>query len=56
MDMDYVVMAVGSKKLPFSTDGITVPVKFVGDCSGEKTASITEAIRSGYHAANEIQG
>ncbi len=51
---DYVVMAVGSKKLPFSTDGITVPVKFVGDCSGEKTASITEAIRSGYHAANEI--
>jgi len=51
---DYVVMAVGSKKVPFSTEGIIVPVKFVGDCSGEKTASIAEAIRSGYHAANEI--
>ena len=31
-----------------------VPVKFVGDCSGERTASIAEAIRSGYFAANEI--
>lgn len=51
---DWMVMAVGSKKVPFSTDGVTVPVKFVGDCSGERTASITEAIRSGYHAANEI--
>ena len=51
---DRVVMAVGSKKVPFSTEGITVPVKFVGDCSGERTASIAEAVRSGYHAANEI--
>lgn len=51
---DWVVMAVGSKKVPFSTEGVTVPVKFVGDCAGERTASIAEAIRSGYAAANEI--
>ena len=51
---DWVVMAVGSKKAPFSTEGVMVPVKFVGDCSGERTASIAEAIRSGYFAANEI--
>ena len=51
---DWVVMAVGSKKAPFSTESIQVPVKFVGDCSGERTASIAEAVRSGYHAANEI--
>lgn len=51
---DYVVMAVGSRKVPFSTEGITVPVKFAGDCSGEKTADIAAAIRGGYHAANEI--
>ncbi|MGN0298241.1 MAG: bilirubin reductase, long form [Lachnospiraceae bacterium] len=51
---DYVVMAVGSKKVPFDVSGVTVPVKFVGDCSGERTASIVEAIRTGYHAANEI--
>lgn len=51
---DWVVMAVGSKKAPFSTEGVTVPVKFVGDCSGERTASIAEAVRGGYHAANEI--
>lgn len=51
---DYVVMAAGSKKVLFSTEGITVPVLFAGDCSGEKTAGIAEAVRSGYHAANEI--
>lgn len=50
----WVVMAVGSRKAPFSTEGVTVPVKFVGDCSGERTASIAEAVRSGYFAANEI--
>lgn len=51
---DWTVMAVGSKKLPFSTDGITVPVSFVGDCSGERTADIAAAVRSGYHAANSL--
>ena len=33
---------------------MTTPVTFVGDCSGDRTASIVEAIRSGYKAANEI--
>lgn len=51
---DYVVMAVGSKKVPFDVTGVTVPVCFVGDCSGEKTADIAAAVRSGYFAANEI--
>lgn len=51
---DYVVMAVGSRKVGFSTEGITVPVKYVGDCAGEKTAGIAEAVRSGYQAANDI--
>lgn len=51
---DYVVMAVGSKKKPFDVTGVTVPVEFVGDCSGERTADIASAIRSAYHAANRI--
>lgn len=51
---DWVVMAVGSKKVPFSTEGVTVPVKFAGDCSGDRTADIAAAVRSGYQAANEI--
>lgn len=51
---DYVVMAVGSVKNTFDTDGVTTPVTYVGDCSGERTASIAEAIRSGYHAANAL--
>ncbi len=51
---DTVVMAVGSKKNGFDAEGITVPVHYVGDCSGERTAGIMEAIRSGYRAANEI--
>lgn len=51
---DYVVMAVGSKKVSFSTEGVNALVTFVGDCAGEKTAGIAEAVRSGYRAANEI--
>ena len=51
---DYVVMAVGSKKKPFDVTVVTVPVEFVGDCSGERTADIASAIRSAYHAANRI--
>jgi len=51
---DTVVMAVGSKKNVLNLDGVTVPVSFAGDCSGERTASIAEAIRGGYKAANEL--
>ena len=51
---DMVVMAVGSRKNVFDVEGITVPVYYAGDCSGERTASIAEAVRSGYKAANEI--
>ncbi len=51
---DYVVMAVGSKKNTFDVTGVTVPVQFVGDCSGERTADISSAIRTAYNAANNI--
>ncbi len=51
---DYVVMAVGSVKNGFDAEGVTVPVYYAGDCSGERTADIASAIRSAYHAANEI--
>ena len=51
---DYVVMAVGSKANTFDLDGVTVPVTCVGDCSGERTADIASAIRTAYHAANEL--
>ena len=51
---DMVVMAVGSKKNVLDVEGVNVPVYYAGDCSGERTASICEAIRGGYKAANEI--
>ena len=54
IDCDMVIMAVGSKKNVFDETGINKPITYVGDCSGERTASIAEAIRSAYHAANEI--
>lgn len=54
IDCDTVIMAVGSKKNVLDVEGVTVPVYYAGDCSGERTASIAEAIRGGYNAANEI--
>ncbi len=51
---DTVVMAVGSRKNSFDTLGITTPIYYVGDFSGEHTAGILEAIRSGYKAANTL--
>lgn len=51
---DWVVMAVGSRKLPFDASGIEAPVVYVGDCAGERTGDIASAIRSAYHAANEL--
>ena len=54
IDCDMVVMAAGSVKNVFDVEGVNVPVYYAGDCSGERTAGIAEAIRSGYKAANEI--
>jgi len=51
---DLVVMAVGSRKNVLNLEGVTAPVFFAGDCAGDRTASIAEAIRGGYKAANEI--
>ena len=54
IDCDTIIMAVGSKKNVIDVKGVTTPIIYVGDCSGERTASIAEAIRTGYKAANEI--
>lgn len=54
INCDTIIMAVGSKKNELDTEGVTVPVYYVGDCSGDRTASIAEAVRSGYAAANGI--
>ena len=51
---DLVVMAVGSRKNVLNLEGVTAPVFYAGDCAGDRTASIAEAIRGGYKAANEI--
>ena len=51
---DMVVMAVGSRKNVLDVEGVTVPLFYAGDCSGERTAGIMETVRSGYKAANEI--
>ena len=51
---DLVVMAVGSRKNVLDVEGVTAPIYYAGDCSGERTASIAEAIRGGYNAANSI--
>ena len=54
IDCDMVVMAAGSVKNVLDVEGVNVPVYYAGDCSGERTAGIAEAIRSGYKAGNEI--
>lgn len=54
LECDTVVMAVGSRKHLPELEGVTVPVVYAGDCSGQRTASILEAVRGGYHAANSI--
>ena len=51
---DTIVNALGSKKNVFDDSQLTVPFTYVGDCSGERTADIASAIRTGYKAANEI--
>ena len=51
---DTVVMAVGSRKNLPQLEGVTTSVYYAGDCSGDRTASIAEAIRGGYKAANSI--
>lgn len=54
LNADVIVNALGSKKNLFDDSKLTVPFTYVGDCSGERTADISSAIRTGYKAANEI--
>lgn len=51
---DFVVMAVGSRKKEYDVTGITKPVHYAGDCSGEHTADIASAIRTAYTVANSL--
>lgn len=51
---DTIINALGSKKNSFDETGITAHISYVGDCSGEKTADIASAIRTGYTIANQI--
>ena len=52
---DTIVNALGSKKNTFDTQDITIPCEVVGDCAGEKTADIANAIRTAYKVANSIE-
>lgn len=52
---DTIINALGSKKNIFDESTIIIPFVNAGDCSGEKTADIASAIRSGYQAANNIE-
>ena len=54
IDCDMVVMAIGSTKNLPDVEGVTASIYYAGDCSGERTTGISEAIRSGYKAGNEI--
>lgn len=51
---DTIVAALGSRKNVIDVTGIEKPVHYVGDCSGERTADIANAIRTAYHTANAI--
>lgn len=54
IEADTIINALGSKKNNFDETGITVHLSYIGDCSGERTADIASAIRTGYKTANEI--
>lgn len=54
IEADTIVAALGSKKNVFDEEGLTVTLHYVGDCSGERTADISSAIRTAYHTANKI--
>ena len=51
---DTIINALGSKKNVFDDTKLTIPFTYAGDCSGERTADIANAIRTGYTAANNI--
>lgn len=50
---DFVVMAVGARKNSLDLEGVAVPVTYVGDCI-DRSADISNAIRTGYDAANAL--
>ncbi|MCD8285887.1 MAG: NAD(P)/FAD-dependent oxidoreductase, partial [Clostridia bacterium] len=50
---DFVVMAVGARRAPRGTEGLTANLHFAGDCV--KVSDISSAVRSAYDAANSIR-
>lgn len=51
---DFVVMAVGTKKVLPELSGVNVPVHYVGDCAEDSDGNINYAITSGYDTACAI--
>ena len=51
---DFVIMAVGARKVLPQLAECSVPVHYVGDCAGERPSNIDHAIKSAYDAANAI--
>ncbi|MDO4465708.1 MAG: NAD(P)/FAD-dependent oxidoreductase [Bacillota bacterium] len=51
---DMVIVAVGSKKKEIDLTGLDKPIHYIGDCSQDKTADISSAIRSAYQCANNL--
>ncbi|KSV60228.1 bilirubin reductase, long form [Acetivibrio ethanolgignens] len=51
---DFVVMAVGAKKVRPELSGITVPVHYIGDCAEDAKGTIEYAVKSGYDVACEL--
>ncbi len=48
---DFVVMAVGTRKVRPELSGLTVPASYIGDCAEEAKGTIEYAVKSGYDAA-----
>ncbi len=54
VETDFVVMAVGARKHLPELAGCSVPVHYIGDCSGERPSNIDYAIKSAYDTANAL--
>lgn len=51
---DFVVMAVGARKVVAELPGFDKPIHYVGDCAGERPSNIENAVKGAYDAANAI--
>lgn len=51
---DFVVLAIGAKKLLPDMENCSVPLHYVGDCAGDRPSNIEHAVKSAYDTANEL--